>query len=430
MHFLKKMMTVVIMLMAGLSGQGWCAAIATTCVDFPQETPGLKGIIKVASTHRYCFTKKEAISGNVHINIIRNKTIPYSKKGDNFIWVKVPATRADIYFPVDGRQPTTQKAAEWSCANIDNTLTSPITEWYMQMFGLLPIDRNNTYLKISNDKDYKDVSIISFLYLKNADIETKKKWEEEKQKCIDDFRIIFSTPIGRLWGYRMLIEVRRKKDGGIWCEEDNISQALNLRRRTRMRILRKKFREITIYIGKNGFADKDSALYYNSDNNIQTTVITDIMDRSRDCVFVELEYRPTHVALFHELVHWYHAIRNYERYIEELTQDRTQVINKCIGALYYNNDDNDEKAHWLTNYKGNEIISFEDMRTIFGMHSESEGYFEGDDLSENLYRAFWKRPLRYGHKQENIFSVKSCIVEKVENTASKALAKFNIKDII
>ena len=42
---------------------------------------------------------------------------------------------ADIYFPMDGRQPTTPEAALWSCANVDaNNLHSPVTRWYRHMF--------------------------------------------------------------------------------------------------------------------------------------------------------------------------------------------------------------------------------------------------------------------------------------------------------
>lgn len=42
-----------------------------------------------------------------------------------------------IEFPIDGHQPTTPEAVEYSCANIDNRPDSPITEWYMKMFGVL-----------------------------------------------------------------------------------------------------------------------------------------------------------------------------------------------------------------------------------------------------------------------------------------------------
>jgi hypothetical protein len=43
---------------------------------------------------------------------------------------------ADIYFPIDSRQPTTPDAAVWSCANMDaNNINSPITVWYANAFS-------------------------------------------------------------------------------------------------------------------------------------------------------------------------------------------------------------------------------------------------------------------------------------------------------
>jgi hypothetical protein len=52
---------------------------------------------------------------------------------DQFTHVQIPtpggaAANVDIYFPIDGHQPTTPNAVVWSCANIDNRENSPITE--------------------------------------------------------------------------------------------------------------------------------------------------------------------------------------------------------------------------------------------------------------------------------------------------------------
>jgi hypothetical protein len=87
------------------------------------------------------------------------------------IHVIVPGTRADemvntdnggfyaaincegnIHFPTNGVQPTTPEAVEYSCANIDNQENSPITEWHMMMFGVIPFQNTiapglNDYIK-------------------------------------------------------------------------------------------------------------------------------------------------------------------------------------------------------------------------------------------------------------------------------------------
>lgn len=61
----------------------------------------------------------------------------------------------NIYFSTDGHQPTTQEAVAWSCANIDNRENSPITEWYMKMFGVIPFQNTgnpaNDYIKAGWD---------------------------------------------------------------------------------------------------------------------------------------------------------------------------------------------------------------------------------------------------------------------------------------
>jgi hypothetical protein len=44
-------------------------------------------------------------------------------------------------FSKNGVQPTTSEAVEYSCANVEaHDLNSPITEWYMRMFGWIPED--------------------------------------------------------------------------------------------------------------------------------------------------------------------------------------------------------------------------------------------------------------------------------------------------
>ena len=52
-----------------------------------------------------------------------------------------------IEFPVDGTQPMTKDAIKYSCANIKD---DEITEWYMQMFGVLPFRNKDN----PNENDY------------------------------------------------------------------------------------------------------------------------------------------------------------------------------------------------------------------------------------------------------------------------------------
>lgn len=207
-------------------GKEWCTAVATTCVDFPPvETPGHKGF--VTATH--------------NINpVFPNKNIALANDGDNFTWIQVPnANDADIYFPVDGRQPTTPEAVAWSCANVDvdNREDSPITKWYMRMFGwtnspeetplqmgfapLTSEELGDLYKKWNNlieKKFYLNTSLGN----SDQDITSKPETiitfdksmdENNKQKFWEIFHEEASVPVGRILLYRLLIEIRRTRGG-------------------------------------------------------------------------------------------------------------------------------------------------------------------------------------------------------------------------
>lgn len=326
MHFLKKMMTVVIMLMAGLSSEGWCTAVEATIVDFPQETPGLKGIIRVVLPSSHSSTKKEAISGNVRINIIKNKTIPFSEIGDEFTWIQVPnANNADIYFPIDGRQPTTQKAAEWSCANIDNTLTSPITEWYMQMFGLLP---NRTIVAhgspiyvqagwVINDKDQLEAkTIISF--------EEDPK-DQIKTSFIQNFRKIASTSVGRVLLYRILIEIRRHTTENKGVLEISMPNIMGIEDRN-------KNRSIEIRFGDYTFFESSARITVNFSSPCHLTVIGKKYDLYS---YITTDPSTYDIDIFHEMNHWYHYLRHPDRQTYERNIKKNEFYNYEIYKDYW-----------------------------------------------------------------------------------------------
>jgi hypothetical protein len=87
------------------------------------ETPGHQGVVNV----------NNALFGPLAPGTIH---LLHAQNGEQFTQIRVPdANNAEIYFNVNGQQPTTQQTVIWSCANVDNTPTSPITEWYMQVFG-------------------------------------------------------------------------------------------------------------------------------------------------------------------------------------------------------------------------------------------------------------------------------------------------------
>lgn len=116
------------------------------------------------------------------------------------------------------------------------------------------------------------------------------------------------------------------------------------------------------------------------------------------------------VAIFHELVHWFHFLNDGERakqykrgVCERLI---TEVNNHLLYSFYYegkNVELPETKASlfiWssLTSDVPIYRVNFEEMLTICGLPSNKNGYKVGDELSENLYRAERGLPLRFGHK--------------------------------
>lgn len=75
----------------------------------------------------------------VYFSIVPSPKLASPKKHSDLI---IKNEEKNIYFPTDGFQPTTPDAIKYALANVDNTENSTITNWYMQMFGIIPINQN------------------------------------------------------------------------------------------------------------------------------------------------------------------------------------------------------------------------------------------------------------------------------------------------
>lgn len=116
------------------------------------------------------------------------------------------------------------------------------------------------------------------------------------------------------------------------------------------------------------------------------------------------------LAIFHELVHLFHKLNNYKRSINYSSgkdmSESSDIRRHPLFLYYYGNHtacDIKEDDRWKTSLfiwsalkLGNRgRVNFEEMLTICGLPMENS---IGDELSENLYRASKKLPLRFGHK--------------------------------
>lgn len=308
----------------------------------------------------------------------------------------VPAREVNVYFPIDGSQPTTEEAVEYSCANVQD---DSITEWYMKMFGVINKNGGNS----DNDDDYikagyssrgnSSVALPKYNPFKNKDF----------TPFIDDFKKIASTAVGRVLLYRILIEIRRnpvKQNSGM-----------------------EYIKSISVMIGAtNGFAvGRASRLRYSSSSTIKSILII-----NHEFALME---RPSSVGLVHELIHWYHALSDLDKYNKRLSsgeKDETFLENGSLSRFYH--DNTNLKMYWLIHK--NKDISFEDMLTILGDPMADDG----NDISENLYRAEIKEQLRYGESGSlNTGSVLDSNVEKkvfetIQTLAPKYGINFQVND--
>lgn len=112
------------------------------------------------------------------------------------------------------------------------------------------------------------------------------------------------------------------------------------------------------------------------------------------------------ITLFHELLHWFHNIQNYSRYISDRRLDMAQP--NSIYAFYYSGV-SASHAPWIPPAAPDRIEG-EEMRTILGYNAyhpvkktiknaaimEAPGFLNGDELSENLFRCFLYSYMRKG----------------------------------
>ena len=143
------------------------------------------------------------------------------------------------------------------------------------------------------------------------------------------------------------------------------------------------------------------------------------------------------IGIFHELNHWFHLLRYPSRYIDERNakngtvqlngKDANGTPQISIGGLYWTYDNNGPEfvnklgvsaLPWLTNSKH---INFEEVRNILGSSADGcADYKEGDDLSENLYRASINYPLRFGHNASGYWE-DADVITKVERVCRQAI---------
>lgn len=340
------------------------------------------------------------------------------------------AANGNIYFPRNGVQPTTAEAVQYSCANIDNRENSPITEWYMQMFGVIPIDpaahphvfvhagwtnpiapgvpavqrimtfhATITNANMINDPDYGGTISGENLFAQN-------------------FRKIASTSVGRTLLYRILIEIRRHIANNIGAIGNDASRPVRLPQLRN----RNECRKLEIRLSDEFVFDEGGYISICNFESYDTAIGKEENGFSR----IVKQRIPLDVSLFHEMNHWYHFLRDIVRFDIEYNQHRHgfNSANQAARIVqhYWNGVAGGSAAISGENWEADNghRIDFEEIRNILGVSDVAAiaGTISGDDLSENLYRMCIGVPLRLGYSDRTYYEDNLVINRVVESCTS------------
>ena len=350
----------------------------------------------------------------------------YSFFGKNFIRTKL-SSGTEILFPTDARQMSSEEVVQLSGANLDDGL---VTKFYMAMFGV--IQWEGEYLEMGFDECNQACRIL------NADSMSNRK----RKNFIRNFYKIASTSVGRTLLYRLLLEIRRtdvKNNNG--CIDSLIEKVLapdDLDKRNACRCIE----IITPYKMRNNSFNqrKKSINFYPSKDTKKTNALG---EKIQDKIGIIKTSRTDDVGLFHEILHWFHTLRDPERKNRESqiqcgTNDKKLLTSHALM-------ESEKSELWIgrkekKNPLSELILKMEEFRTIMGhtvnfsitiaettISYSAEEVLNGDDLSENLYRICVGQQLRYGHvTKETTIPIE--VANRAKNFYDNVLKNYKMKN--
>lgn len=266
-----------------------------------------------------------------------------------------------------------------------------------------------------------------------------------KRIFIDNFRTIASTSVGRVLLYRILIEIRRSAAAGnyngILCRDVLTKHVIRHKNiRNSCRCMRIKYDDSFCFS-----TSTDRFTGIGTCSIIWKNVVHQLSTISKPFDtydYISLSDAGLDIALFHEMIHWYHRLRNTAR---SYTEDNV--------AINGNNEENYQMYmyYWRdlsSNVNKKQIsslawqgtldnhIDLEEVRTILGIKNTAnlyynsnnflENYLEGDDLAENLYRACIGQFLRFAHVSSTFYEDKK-VIEQVIDSCSSNIKEYKHK---
>ncbi|MFQ6722935.1 MAG: hypothetical protein ACLRFH_00840 [Opitutales bacterium] len=354
--------------------------------------------------------------GQTHAPFAGNNPRGYEK-------VTIPGTNCDLFFPIDGFQPKTSLAGRYSGARYNGPNNDAVTDWWVSVFGgnkAVRFSRNPNQLKEPKMWFGDTNNPVHIIH-----VDTTGAGRGFSQEFWQVFRKIAEDPVGRVLLYRLLIEIRRFDDAGRnGCYEDriNTSQLVN----------RNKCRSILIdSANSHSFMPKSGKICFNSNNT--TKPLTLIHVQNINLLTTKEEVRNNDIGLFHEMLHWFHFLRATNRLLNNIGNNANlfkypaccyygpvrdilyvwgsggkvdaEEIATILGVPDYNNT----AYH---DYINQEAFLFYKLKLIAVDNIKVKGkdryipcndkFLNGDDLSENVYRASKKHHMRFGHTNISI----------------------------
>ena len=258
-----------------------------------------------------------------------------------------------MFFPIDGSQPRTNLTGRYSGARYNGPNNNAVTDWWVRVFGgnaAVNAIHRGIYdrlleLQMGFDNVNNPIHIIQ-VNAAGAPLNFERQFWQ-------DFRQIAADPVGRVLLYRLLIEIRRLDGpGGNGCCGDDVilPRRYNLTNRNNCRSLRIKY-------SNDGccFYGRRRCIEFDTDINIQTSVLS--TDATATKVTTEEDNRDCDIALFHEMLHWLHYLRNSYRF-NKLDSDDPLVFKYSL-RFYYGN------VNELSVWGGD--VDAEEIATILGV---------------------------------------------------------------
>ncbi|MDR0633045.1 MAG: hypothetical protein LBF84_02805 [Holosporales bacterium] len=302
-----------------------------------------------------------------------------------------------------------------------------VTLWYVKKFSGVEAPEKVPDESIEYPENFNEISIID-----TGDLTTVY----EREVFWQAFRNVANNPAGRNLLYRILIERERGGTEDVVLEPfDPDFDALRECALTMHIKWTYDTFSITPFCGTLSFNDTICIMQF-------------CQALARDYCAVGTMESDANADLFHELLHWYHALRAPQRYYDEVFglyrpiehTIRTHPICRTIWNCDQDTTDSEilcSAKAWHTHVCNDcTVLDLEELRTIIGVKEQTsiiqsaEGAFlntfvNGDELSENLFRRFANLPYRIGYQAFNYYEDRTVVERCVALAQSSSSTTWN-----